>query len=99
MPTCHESAELLEQYGLAYIRTSQHEQLHRPISRAGPIPSRKMKRLWEQHWSCLLYTSDAADEEDSVDIGGHRVIKKKKKRQDKQRQERKDKKGQRHKRE
>jgi len=23
---------------------------------------------------CLLYTSDAADEEDSVDLGGRRVI-------------------------
>eukprot|EP00656_Telonema_subtile_P024455 TRINITY_DN26690_c0_g1_i3.p3 TRINITY_DN26690_c0_g1~~TRINITY_DN26690_c0_g1_i3.p3 ORF type:complete len:106 (+),score=1.88 TRINITY_DN26690_c0_g1_i3:891-1208(+) len=28
--------------------------------------------------ACLLYTSDAADEEDSVDLGGCRVIKKKK---------------------
>ena len=28
---------------------------------------------------CLLYTSDAADEEDSVDLGGRGVIKKKKK--------------------
>eukprot|EP00656_Telonema_subtile_P012634 TRINITY_DN16371_c0_g1_i1.p1 TRINITY_DN16371_c0_g1~~TRINITY_DN16371_c0_g1_i1.p1 ORF type:complete len:419 (-),score=91.80 TRINITY_DN16371_c0_g1_i1:17-1273(-) len=28
---------------------------------------------------CLLYTSDAADEEDSVDLGGRRVFKKKKK--------------------
>ena len=28
---------------------------------------------------CLLYTSDAADEEDSVDLGGRRIIKKKKK--------------------
>ena len=26
---------------------------------------------------CLLYTSDAADEEDSVDIGGRRINKKK----------------------
>src|SRR5664280_3741986 len=32
---------------------------------------------------CLLYTSDAADEEDSVDLGGRRIIKKKKKRNDK----------------
>ena len=23
---------------------------------------------------CLLYTSDAADEEDSVDLGGRRII-------------------------
>ncbi|CZS11734.1 lipoprotein transporter ATP-binding subunit [Clostridioides difficile] len=29
--------------------------------------------------ACLLYTSDAADEEDSVDLGGRRSIKKKKK--------------------
>eukprot|EP00658_Telonema_sp_P-2_P037716 TRINITY_DN27122_c0_g1_i1.p1 TRINITY_DN27122_c0_g1~~TRINITY_DN27122_c0_g1_i1.p1 ORF type:complete len:301 (+),score=96.96 TRINITY_DN27122_c0_g1_i1:412-1314(+) len=28
--------------------------------------------------ACLLYTSDAADEEDSVDLGGRRIIKKKK---------------------
>ena len=28
---------------------------------------------------CLLYTSDAADEEDSVDLGGRRSNKKKKK--------------------
>ena len=30
-------------------------------------------------YNCLLYTSDAADEEDSVDLGGRRIIKKKKK--------------------
>ena len=29
-------------------------------------------------YGCLLYTSDAADEEDSVDLGGRRIIKKKK---------------------
>src|SRR5664279_5735220 len=27
--------------------------------------------------NCLLYTSDAADEEDSVDLGGRRIIKNK----------------------
>src|SRR5664279_4283213 len=32
---------------------------------------------------CLLYTSDAADEEDSVDLGGRRIIKKKKEKQKK----------------
>ena len=30
-------------------------------------------------WSCLLYTSDAADERSSVDLGGRRIIKKKNK--------------------
>ena len=29
--------------------------------------------------SCLLYTSDAADERSSVDLGGRRIIKKKQK--------------------
>ena len=29
-----------------------------------------------QYLFCLLYTSDAADEEDSVDLGGRRIIKK-----------------------
>ena len=28
--------------------------------------------------NCLLYTSDAADERSSVDLGGRRIIKKKK---------------------
>eukprot|EP00658_Telonema_sp_P-2_P016000 TRINITY_DN16193_c0_g1_i1.p1 TRINITY_DN16193_c0_g1~~TRINITY_DN16193_c0_g1_i1.p1 ORF type:complete len:158 (-),score=46.68 TRINITY_DN16193_c0_g1_i1:89-562(-) len=31
---------------------------------------------------CLLYTSDAADEEDSVDLGGRRIIKKKKRKKE-----------------
>ena len=28
-------------------------------------------------WRCLLYTSDAADERSSVDLGGRRIINKK----------------------
>src|SRR5665648_1093978 len=35
-------------------------------------------RGWGHRCHCLLYTSDAADEEDSVDLGGGRIIKKKK---------------------
>ena len=37
-------------------------------------------REWENYskGSCLLYTSDAADEEDSLDLGGRRIIKQKK---------------------
>ena len=34
-------------------------------------------------YDCLLYTSDAADEEDSVDLGGRRTIKKKQKKEKK----------------
>ena len=33
--------------------------------------------LNEPFYSCLLYTSDAADERSSVDLGGRRIIKKK----------------------
>ena len=35
-------------------------------------------RLSDQGYICLLYTSDAADERSSVDLGGRRIIKKKK---------------------
>ena len=34
--------------------------------------------LGHEHDCCLLYTSDAADERSSVDLGGRRLIKKKK---------------------
>ena len=34
--------------------------------------------LVEQAMACLLYTSDAADERSSVDLGGRRIINKKK---------------------
>ena len=30
-----------------------------------------------KYYACLLYTSDAADERSSVDLGGRRIIKKK----------------------
>ena len=33
--------------------------------------------LFDWWKGCLLYTSDAADEEDSVYLGGRRIIKKK----------------------
>ena len=34
--------------------------------------------FWDSlRWACLLYTSDAADERSSVDLGGRRIIKKK----------------------
>ena len=39
------------------------------------------KVLMERAHSCLLYTFDAADERSSVDLGGHRIIKKKKNKQ------------------
>ena len=37
----------------------------------------KIDSIWQLE-GCLLYTSDAADERSSVDLGGRRIIKKKK---------------------
>src|SRR5664280_3891872 len=34
----------------------------------------EVRRVIGQYADCLLYTSDAADEEDSVDLGGRRII-------------------------
>src|SRR5678815_6198950 len=43
------------------------------------VISSKMNHQYRWYQSCLLYTSDAADERSSVDLGGRRIIKKKKK--------------------
>mgnify|MGYP003378184830 CR=1 FL=1 len=48
---------------------------HREMAK---IIYKSSKRLNETLNSCLLYTSDAADERSSVDLGGRRIIKKKK---------------------
>ena len=41
------------------------------------FPFKHLKSLETVGYSCLLYTSDAADERSSVDLGGRRIIKKK----------------------
>src|SRR5664279_1382602 len=38
------------------------------------LPSRTHRMADTHAYACLLYTSDAADEEDSVDLGGRRII-------------------------
>ena len=40
--------------------------------------AKKNKGVSDEDYNCLLYTSDAADERSSVDLGGRRIIKKKK---------------------
>src|SRR5664280_3479866 len=47
------------------------------ISIGTPVSSRKTIIIGARVYAsgCLLYTSDAADEEDSVDLGGRRIIK------------------------
>ena len=44
------------------------------------VPLTTLEYSAEHVDTCLLYTSDAADERSSVDLGGRRIIKKKKKR-------------------
>ena len=41
-----------------------------------PLPAEELEIVLRT--TCLLYTSDAADERSSVDLGGRRIIKKKK---------------------
>src|SRR5665648_799975 len=41
------------------------------------IAKEVIDKFQDKYKGCLLYTSDAADEEDSVDLGGRRIIKKK----------------------
>eukprot|EP00656_Telonema_subtile_P021542 TRINITY_DN2257_c0_g3_i2.p1 TRINITY_DN2257_c0_g3~~TRINITY_DN2257_c0_g3_i2.p1 ORF type:complete len:1156 (-),score=187.26 TRINITY_DN2257_c0_g3_i2:70-3537(-) len=43
------------------------------------VSKKRVRTANHKYSCCLLYTSDAADEEDSVDLGGRRIIKKKKK--------------------
>ena len=54
------------------------------------ISSNNPRYIEEIDRTCLLYTSDAADEEDSVDLGGCRILKKKKKKKTKKKQKNKE---------
>ena len=51
-------------------------------SSADPVPSKSVSIeslvVYGPSETCLLYTSDAADERSSVDLGGRRILKKKK---------------------
>ena len=50
----------------------------RPVPVTVPARARRWRQdLIERFGTCLLYTSDAADERSSVDLGGRRIIKKK----------------------
>src|SRR5665648_668786 len=78
-----EVADIVADYDLApHIRTRGEE-----IQEKARTPGWRARRWVVEachSWICLLYTSDAADEEDSVDLGGRRIIKKKKKKKKKE---------------
>ena len=60
------------------MRAAAVAALHARRPAAGLRIVGKQRLIGEQ--ACLLYTSDAADERSSVDLGGRRIIKKKKSR-------------------
>ena len=67
--------------GDVYKRQAQDCAKNSP-QRSVPIIGVRVRRvnadiLANQLCACLLYTSDAADERSSVDLGGRRIIKKK----------------------
>ena len=68
-------AEITPYYDSLLVKAISHD---RTFGRAVDKSIRVLKEIRIR--GCLLYTSDAADEEDSVDLGGRRVIKKKKRR-------------------
>ena len=57
------------------IDTVKQAETFSAIRQAFDIPRREDIKL--RDYPCLLYTSDAADERSSVDLGGRRIIKKK----------------------
>ena len=63
-------------------RVPEGEGLRDAARSTTPAPRRIRRRGQPPAASCLLYTSDAADERSSVDLGGRRIIKKKKKGED-----------------
>ena len=76
--------DLVRSRGLGDVYKRQRQQADIKIKH--PQPNRKRRAKYEQTGqqhaantrACLLYTSDAADERSSVDLGGRRIIKKKK---------------------
>ena len=59
-----------------YIERSDEPQID--TQEASNDSPQNAQASWWYYCVCLLYTSDAADERSSVDLGGRRIIKKKK---------------------
>eukprot|EP00658_Telonema_sp_P-2_P053555 TRINITY_DN4212_c0_g1_i19.p2 TRINITY_DN4212_c0_g1~~TRINITY_DN4212_c0_g1_i19.p2 ORF type:complete len:130 (+),score=27.42 TRINITY_DN4212_c0_g1_i19:973-1362(+) len=66
------------------MRMKPHHSPSLSLSLSTPLSPSTTKKDVDNN--CLLYTSDAADEEDSVDLGGRRIIKKKKKKKNRNKQ-------------
>eukprot|EP00658_Telonema_sp_P-2_P040418 TRINITY_DN28905_c0_g1_i1.p1 TRINITY_DN28905_c0_g1~~TRINITY_DN28905_c0_g1_i1.p1 ORF type:complete len:225 (-),score=69.46 TRINITY_DN28905_c0_g1_i1:89-763(-) len=68
-------------HGISDLRQGSQKALaaQQTVQQAHAMHVQQHAAMMQYQYSCLLYTSDAADEEDSVDLGGRRIIKKKKK--------------------
>mgnify|MGYP003381643691 CR=1 FL=1 len=62
------------------LDSAARARIRRGIGKRWRLVSARSQERNAARCSCLLYTSDAADERSSVDLGGRRIIKKKKKR-------------------
>eukprot|EP00656_Telonema_subtile_P040496 TRINITY_DN45564_c0_g1_i1.p1 TRINITY_DN45564_c0_g1~~TRINITY_DN45564_c0_g1_i1.p1 ORF type:complete len:314 (-),score=71.16 TRINITY_DN45564_c0_g1_i1:21-962(-) len=86
LPKAEDLPDMLER-GFVYTAWWVHPDLQARPWFNRDLPSQELEHPDEpavhdqaSHYRCcLLYTSDAADEEDSVDLGGRRIIQKKKK--------------------
>ena len=67
-----------------YVAKTLRKRGRAEIDRRFPAADVLLSETLAQSYGCLLYTSDAADERSSVDLGGRRIIKKKKKIRDMQ---------------
>src|SRR5665648_1187711 len=67
-----ERRNLLKALGAELVLTPGTEGMKGAIKKAEEL----QLTIKNSYIPCLLYTSDAADEEDSVDLGGRRIIKK-----------------------
>ena len=56
---------------------AEFKQVHDPDEALRTFAALEAQQSARMHDLCLLYTSDAADERSSVDLGGRRIIKKK----------------------
>eukprot|EP00831_Metopus_contortus_P021955 TRINITY_DN1992_c0_g1_i3.p1 TRINITY_DN1992_c0_g1~~TRINITY_DN1992_c0_g1_i3.p1 ORF type:complete len:108 (-),score=31.76 TRINITY_DN1992_c0_g1_i3:35-358(-) len=74
LTTYFQSKEFEEDLGALFEEVQQIEHMQNP-EKASSGESQPMYDIK----SCLLYTSDAADDTPCVDLGGRRIIKKKKK--------------------
>ena len=76
--------DLVRSRGLGDVYKRQRERTSGSRRTAGMRRRRCVRIRWTRGvattstGTCLLYTSDAADERSSVDLGGRRIIKKKK---------------------